>query len=133
MDIRGLTLEALSLCAAYTPRVIADVFKLITAILNAEPEERLRNLALTTLSAYARTSHKAAERVFPLAAKALDAWKNSNSLAALAALANVAKSAPELMPKVRALATPLAKDDRELVRKAARGLLKAIDTHHPIE
>src|SRR5438309_7894421 len=64
--LRKSSIEALALVSRVSPRATAFLLPRLHALLADEPQSALANSALEILINYAKTSHRAAQRVAPI-------------------------------------------------------------------
>ncbi len=88
----------------------------------------VRDYAADALADYAALGKEEAERVYHYLTEALTLWNGKQAGHALIGLANVAAKVPALHGDLRAVAEAFGRSDRAVVRKAAKALLKAVNS-----
>ena len=125
--VRWEVMHALALVTASAPAVIEPLLPKLAEMIRADSSVIVRDYATDALANYAALDHAAAEKAYPLLKEALTVWGSKQAGHALKGLANVAMQVPALRDELHSIAEKYASsDNRAVVRKAAKALLKAI-------
>ena len=126
--VRWEAMHALALVAALNPQVIASILPQLSKILRADKSVIVRDYATDALAGYASIGEIAAQAGYPLLKEMLTLWNGKQAGHALIGLALVAMHLPEKRSELYRIAEGFSSFPRAVVRKAARVLLKALDT-----
>jgi len=126
--VRWEAMHALALVAAYTSTEIAALLPTLAELIRTDPSVIVRDHATDAIANYAATSKPAAEQAYPLLNEMLIAWSGKQAGHALKGLTNVAMLVPELRAELGTIAEEYSHEGRAVVRKAAKELLKAIES-----
>jgi hypothetical protein len=126
--VRWEAMHALALIATHIPDTIATLLPQLQEMISADKSTIVRDHAVDTVGNYAGTSEQAAAQAFPILAKALRVWDSKHAARALNGLSNVALNAPGLQGELLSLAQDYVDHYRGVVKKAARRLVKTIES-----
>lgn len=124
--VRWEAMHALALIAARTPEVIAPRLSTLGELIQRDASVIVRDYAVDAVGHYAAAGPQAAEAAYPWLVSALSAWNGKHAGHALTGLIHVARHLPDLHPKLAAIADDYARSERAVIRKAAKGLQKAL-------
>jgi hypothetical protein len=125
--VRWEAMHALALVATLDPRVIASLLPRLDEIIRLDGSVIARDYAVDAVGNYAGTSVTAARAAYPLLVDALTVYNGKQAGHALAGLAKALAADPGLSEELRPLVERYTDSGRGVVRKAARGLKKAIE------
>jgi hypothetical protein len=97
-------------------------------IIHTDSSVIVRDYATDAIANYTATSMSAAEKAYPLLKEAVTVWDGKHAGHALKGLVNVALTMPPLSDELRAIAEEYMRSGRAVVRKAAKELLKVIES-----
>ena len=126
--VRWEAMHALALIAADTPSSIAPLLLVLMEKIRNDPSVIVRDYATDAIANYASTSIFAAECAYPLLMATLTLWEGKQAGHALLGLAQVARLVPAKSRELRGTAEFYLHSERAVVRKAAKELLKVIDS-----
>jgi hypothetical protein len=126
--VRWEAMHALALVAAHAPKVMRTALPRLEEIIHTDPSIIVRDYAVDALGNYAATGKAAAEKTYPLLKEALTLWEGKHAGHALKGLANVSIAAPYLRDEIRACGFPYLDHGKGVIRKAAKALMKAIES-----
>lgn len=126
--VRWETVHALSMVAAYAPDVIEGLLPALAEKIRSDASVIVRDYAVDTVGRYASTGGAAAEQAYAILVTALTAWNGKQAGHALQGLAIAAALLPERTAQLKAIAAEYLQSGRPVVRKAAKDLLKAIES-----
>ena len=126
--VRWEAMHALALAAGLAPRLITRLLPQLQERLRQDSSTIVRDYAVEALGGYAGSGRAAADRAFPLLAEAMTAWLGKHAARALNSLARVAQQAPQHEPAIHAMAYAQLGAGRGVTRKAAKALLKTMDS-----
>ena len=98
-------------------------------ILRTDKSVIVRDHATDALAGYASTGEKAAEGAFPLLKEMLSLWNGKQAGHALLGMIQVGRFSSARRPELRQIAVDFSQFPRPVVRKAARALLKSLDSY----
>lgn len=124
--VRWEAMHALALTAASAPQVITELLPTLVEKIRADTSVIVRDYATDAVAYYAATSKTAAEMAYPILYEALTLWEGKHAGHALKGLVNVAIAIPELRDELQEVANKFSIEKRAVVRKAAKGLHKAL-------
>lgn len=124
--VRWEAMHALSLLATYIPKTIAVLLPKLSGMLRSDSSVIVRDHATDAIAHYASTGSSAAEAALPLLKEMLTLWNGKQAGHALHGLVHVARLLPNL--ELRAIGEEYIHSERAVVRKAAKGLLDALDS-----
>jgi hypothetical protein len=127
--VRWEAMHALALVASSTPTTIAPMLLILMEKIRTDPSVIVRDYATDAITNYASTSKYAAECAYHLLIATLTLWAGKHAGHALVGLAHIARLVPARGVELRGIAEEYFHSERAVVRKAAKGLLKAIDSH----
>lgn len=120
-------MHALALVTAFVPAVIEPLLPKLAEMIRADSSVIVRDYATDVIANYAAIDKATAEQVYPLLKEALTVWGGKHAGHALKGLANVALKVPALCDELYSIAEKYSSsDNKAVVRKAAKELLKAI-------
>ncbi len=123
--VRWEAMHALALIAVLVPEVIAALLPRLGEIIRNDSSVIVRDYAVDAVGNYAKISAEAAQDAYPYLQEALTAWDGKQAAHALNGLIHVTSVAPHLADELRAIGQRYLDDRRGVVRKAAKGLLRA--------
>lgn len=126
--VRWEAMHALALVAALTPATIASLLPKLMEILRSDKSVIVRDYATDAIANYASTSKLAADRAYPLLKETLTLWDSKQASHALQGLAHVAVLVPSIGAELLGIAQVYLHSERTVVRKAAKGLLKVLNS-----
>jgi HEAT repeat protein len=124
--IRWEAAHALAFVAALAAPVIASSLPQLREIVHHDKSVIVRDYTVDTIANYAAVNVQATELAYPILVEALTTWEGKQAGHALAGLTNVAKTTPHFHDELRHYAQLCLADSRNVVRQAAKKLLKAI-------
>ncbi len=126
--VRWEAMHALALAAGLVPRLITRLLPQLQENLRKDSSTIVRDYVVEALGGYAGSGQAAAAKAFPLLAEALTVWGGKHAARALNGLARVAEQAPWHEPAIRTMAYEQLGSGRGVTRKAAKALLKTMDS-----
>jgi hypothetical protein len=126
--VRWEAMHALALVVEFTPATIADLLPNLTEMLHTDQSVIVRDYATDAIACYASTATSAAEVAFPILQEMLTMWNGKQAAHALQGMHQVAMQLPEKCPELQVIAEEYSHADRAVVRKAAKALLKDINS-----
>jgi hypothetical protein len=117
--------HATALIAAFVPDTIQTLLPQFEDILGSDQSVIVRDYVVEALGNYAATGETAARAAYPMLRGMLIAWQGKQTGKALLALSKVAAAAPDLQNELRSLGENYQNHERNVVRKAAKTLIKA--------
>jgi hypothetical protein len=126
--VRWEAMHALALIAASVPTVIVSLLPTLDEKVRKDSSVIVRDYATDAIANYAATGRSAAEKAYPLLKEALTVWNGKHAGHALKGLVNVARKVPALRDELRATGEEYSSSDKGVVRKAAKELLKVVET-----
>jgi hypothetical protein len=125
--VRWEAMHALSLIASLIPQRLSDLLPGLASLIQNDKSTIVRDYAIETVSHFANTGQSSAETAFPILKDSLYLWNGKHRARALNGFLNVSKNAPNLNLEIRGIAEEYIEDNRGVVKKAAKVLIKAID------
>jgi hypothetical protein len=126
--VRWEAAHALSLVAPLTPMSIAPLLPILIDKIRTDSSVIVRDYATDAIANYASTSKSAAVCAYPLLKEILTLWGGKQAGHALQGLAHVAMLVPMTHAELRIIAGDYSLSNRGVVAKAAKGLLKVLNT-----
>jgi hypothetical protein len=126
--VRWEAMHALSLVSGLAPTTIESLLPRLAEILHVDASVIVRDHATDALAGYASSSASAALAAYPLLNEMLTLWNGKQAGHALNGLRQVAGQLPSLRPELRRIANEFTSFPRPVVRKAAKTLLRALDS-----
>jgi hypothetical protein len=126
--VRWEAVHALSLVATLTPATIAPLLPILMEKIRTDASVIVRDYATDTIANYASTGKSAAECAYPLLKETLTSWGGKQAGHALLGLVSVARLVPRAHSELHAIAREYSHSSRGVVAKAAKGLLKVLDS-----
>lgn len=125
--VRWEAVHALALVAAITPAETAGLLPRLVELIRTDSSIIVRDYATDAVANYAASSDEAAGQAYVVLIEALTVWGGRHAGHALKGLAAAAAWIPEMHSELRTIADEYSKDERGVVRKAARDLAKAAE------
>ena len=125
--VRWEAMHAIALMAELLPEEISTLLPKLRQCIQSDKSTIVRDYAIETISAYAKTSHTAALASFPILKETLYVWEGKHRGRALKGMSHVVSQAPECAVEARMIAEDFLHDNRGVVQKAAKALVKVID------
>lgn len=126
--VRWEAAHALALVATLTPASIAPLLPLLMEKIRSDASVIVRDYATDAIANYASTSQFASECAYDLLKETLTLWGGKQAGHALQGLAHVARLVPAKLVELQGIGEQYSHSERAVVRKAAKGLLKVIDS-----
>jgi hypothetical protein len=118
--VRWEAMHALALVSGLVPELMAELLPRLQAMIATDASTIVRDYAIDALGHFAASGAERARLAWPGLRESLTAAGGKHAARALAALARVAATAPDLRPDVEHLARPYLNHARGSVRQAAR-------------
>jgi hypothetical protein len=125
--VRWEAMHAIALMATHIPKLISTLLPQLKEIIHSDKSTIVRDYAIDTVCNYAIVGETEAEVVFPLLKEALYLWEGKHRARVLNGLLHVSNQSPEHTLEIRGIAEEYLEDNRGVVKKAAKALIKAID------
>ena len=122
--VRWESIHALSLSAALIPDTVESMLPKLAELIRHDASVIVRDYTVDIVANYAAAGKTAAEKAYPILNEALTVWNGKQAGHALKGLVNVAIQVPALRDKLCTTGLEYATSPREVVRKAAKELLK---------
>lgn len=125
--VRWEAMHAMALMATNIPNQISTLLTQLKEIIHSDKSTIVRDYAIDTVCNYVNVGKPEADEVFPLLKEALHLWEGKHRARVLNGLLNVSNQSPEHILEIRGIAEEYLEDNRGVVKKAAKALIKAID------
>jgi hypothetical protein len=125
--VRWEAMHAIALIATNIPNHISTLLPQLKDIIYSDKSTIVRDYAIDTLCNYAIVGKSEADAVFPLLKEALQFWEGKHRARVLNGFLSVSIQSPEHTLEIRGMAEEYLEDNRGVVKKAAKALIKAID------
>lgn len=125
---RWEAMHAIALVAYLIPNEISKILPNLHRISLSDSSTIVRDYSVIAVSNYAKTSKKAAGESLMILKRILEVWKEKQAARALKGLQNVVEANPDLSREVLSLARPFENSTKGTVKKAAKDLLKAVNS-----
>lgn len=125
--VRWEAMHAIALMATHIPNQISTLLPQLKEIIHSDKSTIVRDYAVDTVCNYANVGKSEADVVFPLLKEALHLWEGKYRARVLNGLLNVSNQSPEYTLEIRGIAEEYIEDNKGVVKKAAKSLIKAID------
>jgi hypothetical protein len=125
--VRWEAMHAIALTATLIPNQISTLLPQIKEIIHFDKSTIVRDYAIDTICNYASVGKSEADIVFPLLKEALHLWEGKHRARVLNGLLNVTNQSPEHTLEIRGIAEEYLEDNKGVVKKAAKALIKVID------
>jgi hypothetical protein len=126
--VRWESMHALGLIASLVPDFIETKLNRIGDIINNDSSVIARDWAVRTVSEYAGTGQDAAKKAYPLLKDAVAIRQNRHAHHAFPGMEKVAEYFPRKRREIESIAEEFTDSKRGVLKKAARQLLKRIDS-----
>jgi len=126
--VRWEATHALALVATSTPTTIAPLLPILMDKIRTDASVIVRDYATDAIANYASTGKTAAECAYPLLKETLTLWSGKQAGHALQGMTHIARVLPSKLAELSAIADEYLHSERAVVRKAAKGLRKVIDS-----
>ncbi|KKI93003.1 hypothetical protein WQ54_05695 [Bacillus sp. SA1-12] len=126
--IRWEAIHAISLLTKHVPEQISAYLPFIHKLIRTDKSTIVRDYSIQTICNYADIGRPQALAAYPILKESLTLWEGKHRARILTGLLNVCKHAPDCILEIRGIAEEYKEDDRSSVKKAARILIKAIET-----
>lgn len=126
--VRWEAMHALALITTATPTSISPLLPMLMDRIRTDTSVIVRDYASDAMANFASTGAAAAECAYPLLKEALTLWGGKQAGHALKGLAHVAAFVPRARTELRVIAEDYSRSDRGVVRKAAKELIKVLNT-----
>ena len=126
--VRWEATHAVALIASNTPATLSALVPILVHILREDESVIARDHAVDALSNYAVTGSHAADCVYPYLLEALTLWDGKQAGHALHGLSQAALLLPGRHAELLSIGTQYSHPDRPVVAKAAKGLLKTLES-----
>jgi hypothetical protein len=125
--VRWEAMHAIALMAIHIPKQISNLLPQLKEIIHNDKSTIVRDYAIDTVCHYANVGKPEADVAFPLLEETLHLWDGKHRARVLNGLQNVSNQSPEHTLEIRGIAEEYLEDNRGVVKKAAKALIKAID------
>jgi hypothetical protein len=125
--VRWEAVHAIALIARHIPNHVASLLPQLKEMIHFDKSTIVRDYAIDTVCHFADLGELEAEKVFPLLKEALFLWEGKHRARVLKGLQNVCNHSSKHTLEIRGLAEEYIDDNRGVVKKAAKALIKAID------
>jgi hypothetical protein len=125
--VRWEAMHAIALMATHIPNQIFILIPQLKEIIHSDKSTIVRDYAIDTLCNYANVGKAEADTVFPLLKEALHLWEGKHRARVLNGLLKVSNQSAEHTLEIRGIAEEYLEDNRGVVKKAAKALIKTID------
>jgi hypothetical protein len=125
--VRWESMHAIALITELIPDQISELIPHLKETIHQDKSTIVRDYAIDSVCHYANTGESQAETVFPLLKESLHLWEGKHRARVLKGLLNVSNKSSKNTLEVRAIAEEYIEDNRGVVKKAAKALIKAID------
>jgi hypothetical protein len=125
--VRWEAMHAIALMATHIPNQISILIPQLKEIIHSDKSTIVRDYAIDTVCNYANVSKVEADTVFPILKEALHLWEGKHRARVLNGLLKVSNQSAEHTLEIRGIAEEYLEDNRGVVKKAAKALIKTID------
>lgn len=125
--VRWEAMHAIGLVSSLIPERISNLLPGLESLIQNDKSTIVRDYAIDTLSQFANTGQSHAEKAFPILKDVLHLWEGKHRARVLNGFLNVSKNSSNLTLEIRGITEEYMEDNRGVVKKAAKALIKAID------
>lgn len=125
--VRWEVMHSIALIATLIPNQISTLLPNLIEIIHSDKSTIVRDYAIDTVCNYAAVGESEADVVFPLLKEVLHLWEGKHRARVLNGLLNVSHQSPRHTLEIRGIAEEYIEDNKGVVKKAAKALIKAID------
>lgn len=125
---RWETVHALACIAPLAPDVIRLLLPKLQRMIQLDKSVIVRDYSVDAVGCYASAGDPCAQEAYPILLAALAAWNGKHAQHALRGLQNVAGRLPDLREEIRVHAEHCLEVGRPVTQKAARSLLKFLES-----
>jgi hypothetical protein len=125
--VRWEAMHAIALMAYEIPDKITDLIPNIVELIHEDNSTIVRDYAVETICQFAKVGEKEADKVFPILKGILSIWEGKHRARALSGLFTVSSQSSKHVVEIRGIAEDYVEDQRGVVKKAAKAIIKFID------
>ncbi len=126
--VRWEATHAIALITGLIPTSVSALLPILVRMLHEDQSVIVRDHAVDALGYYAATGSHAADCVYPYLLEALTLWDGKQAGHALHGLSQAGPLLPGRHTELLSIGTQYSHSDRPVVAKAAKGLLKALES-----
>lgn len=125
--IRWESMHAIALVASFETSNLSSFIPTFLEMIRVDTSTIVRDYAIEAIGHLAKASAQNAIMCFPVLKEGLQLWDGKHRGRILKAMEGIIESAPEHAIEIRGIAEEYVYDNRGVVKKAAKALIKAID------
>jgi hypothetical protein len=128
--VRWEAAHTIALITREVPSLVRDQLVVLEKIIETDESVIVRDYLLDAIAAYGTTGPHAASTAMPLLRNGLASWESKHAARILRGFEDIVSAAPKLSHEIEKLAHPFTEHSRPGIRKAAKALLKKIDSRN---
>ena len=125
--IRWESMHAIALITPNIPERVFVFLSLFQELIGHDPSTIVRDYAIETIANLAKTNNEMAVACYPILKESLHVWQGKHRGRALKGMVHVVKNAPEYALEIRMIVEDYIHDNRGVIKKAAKILMKEIE------